>query len=103
MTSVATYAVFMQVTILFIVMVRYFCLNKAIKSAQLLSVCISVFGMVVFELVELEPKIMDETQSVLTDDSAKSDMIGIGLMNFLFPDILALNNSQWYRSINCER
>ena len=77
--SVATYAVFMQVTILFIVMVRYFCLNKAIKKSQLLSVCISVFGMIVFELVELEPKIVSSSKSVLADDDAKSDMIGIGL------------------------
>ena len=77
--SVATYAVFMQVTILFIVMVRYFCLNKVIRKSQLLSVCISVMGMIVFELVELEPKITDPSQSVMKDEDAKGDMIGIGL------------------------
>ena len=36
-------------------------------------------GMIVFELVELEPKITDSSQSVLKDEDAKGDMIGIGL------------------------
>jgi len=79
--SVSTYAVFMQVTILFIVIVRYFCLNKHIKTSQLLSVCMSIAGMIVFELVELEPKMAasESPHSVLTQEKARSDMIGISL------------------------
>ena len=77
--SVSTYAVFMQITIIFIVMVRYVFLNKMIKKSQLLSVCMSVFGMIVFELVGLGPKVSDSADSVLANESLKQDMIGIGL------------------------
>ena len=43
--TVATYAVFMQISLLFIVIVRYFFLGKSIYRAQLLSVVLSMAGM----------------------------------------------------------
>ena len=76
LVNVTTYAVLMQISLAFIVLVRYLFLKKSIYRSQILSVTISIIAMILFKCTDLDKSRMNSTSK----HQVGSDIIGIGLI-----------------------
>ncbi|ETO12538.1 hypothetical protein RFI_24840, partial [Reticulomyxa filosa] len=74
--TVTTYAIFMQMSLLFIVIVRYFFLSKTLFKSQFMSVIISITAMALFKTVEMQEYNYKHTKTT-TQEYAWHDFIGI--------------------------